>query len=123
MLVLLPDDAGGQLGRAIVREPAVSCGCDHVRRPRGVDQPRHGGDATAVGGGAVTWAAPRPSTLHGRTTLRLLRLGDPPHLRPAGPVGDTPEGPRHRPPRAVLLRQASATTGASDRRTWGRAPP
>src|SRR3989449_6797981 len=50
--------------------------CDHVRRPRGVDQPRHGGDATAVGGGAVTWAAPRPSTLHGRTTLRLLRLGD-----------------------------------------------
>src|SRR5207245_10175202 len=80
MLVLLPDDAGGQLGRVIVREPAVSCGCDHVRRPRGVDQPRHGGDATAVGGGAVTWAAPRPSTLHGRTTLRLLRLGDPPHL-------------------------------------------
>src|SRR2546426_8509609 len=85
MLVLLPDDAGGQLGRAIVREPAVSRGCDHVRRPRGVDQPRHGGDATAVGGRAVTWAAPRPSTLHGRTTLRLLRLGDPPHLRPGGP--------------------------------------
>src|SRR5438034_11334840 len=102
MLVLLPDDAGGQLGRAIVREPAVSCGCDHVRRPGGADQPRHGGDATAVGGGAVTWAAPRPSPHHGRTTRLLLRLGYPPHRRPAGPVSDDPELPRPRPPIAVL---------------------
>src|ERR1041384_7578152 len=103
MLVLLPDDASRQFGRPIVREPALSGGCDHVRRPRGVDQPQHGGDATAAGGGAVTWAAPRPSTPHGRTALRLLRLGDPPDLRPSGPVGDTPEVPRHRPPRATLL--------------------
>src|SRR4029077_6770735 len=103
MLVLLPDDAGGQFGRAIVREPAVSRGCDHVRQPRGVDQPQHGGDATAVGGGPVTWAAPRPSTPHGRSALGLLRPGDPPDLRPSGPVGDTPEVPRHRPARAILL--------------------
>src|SRR2546430_2900706 len=54
VLVLLPGDAGRELGRSVVRGPALSGGCHRVRRPRGVDQPRHGRGATAVGCGSVT---------------------------------------------------------------------
>src|SRR6266566_3517452 len=113
LLVLLPGHAGRELGRPVVRGSALSGGCDHVRRPRCVDQPRHGGGATTAGGGygapacraadAVTWVARPPSTLHGRPSLRLLRLGDTQGLRSDGPLGDTPEVPRHRTPGAILL--------------------
>jgi len=38
------------VGRPVVRGPALSGGCNHVRRPRVWIKPRHGGGATTAGG-------------------------------------------------------------------------
>src|SRR6266567_664995 len=73
LLVLLPGHAGHDLGRPVVRRPALSGGCD-APACRAAD--------------AVTWATKAPSTLHGRASLRLLRLGDPHNLRGYGALGD-----------------------------------
>jgi len=55
--------------------------------------------------GSKRWDAP--------AALRLLRLGDPSGLRPAGAVGDPSELPDHRAPGPLLLRRPPASPGAA----------